>query len=218
MCISYGTLLASALLQASLSVALPLSLCLSIVHNYTIRLLNRLMRPPLPAVAAPFTETTGRARASSSLLSLPPSFRLARILEILTVTYRRRPVPPRSCALLRAPDFSTSARARARTHASRLFTRALFRFQFHRTRLLATRIQTRKRVTEFSPEPSRFHHRDQTPAITFIVRVASRSACVSDLIYSRVLWYFASRGVLATFPAHLVRRAFLDHGRKRAKV
>lgn len=63
---------ASALLQASLL----LSLYLSIVRNYTIRLLNRLMRPPLPVVAAPFTETTGRARASH--LSLPPSFRRSR--------------------------------------------------------------------------------------------------------------------------------------------
>lgn len=65
--ISHGTLLASALLSRLLLVSLPLSLCLSIVHNYTIRLLNRLMRPPLPAVAAPFTETTGRARPPSSL-------------------------------------------------------------------------------------------------------------------------------------------------------
>lgn len=120
-CISHGTLLASALLQASLSVVLRLTLYLSIVHNYTIRLLNRLMRPPLPAVATPFTETTGRARASS-LLSLPPSFRLAHVLEILTVTYPR-PVPPRSCALLRALIFR---------RVSRLSSRALFRFQFHR--------------------------------------------------------------------------------------
>lgn len=34
-----------------LSPAHPLSLCRSIVHNYTIRLLNRLMRPLLPAPA-----------------------------------------------------------------------------------------------------------------------------------------------------------------------
>lgn len=53
--------------------ALRLSFYLSIVHNYTIRLLNRLMRPLLPALAAPFTETTGRARAS--LRSLPLSYR-----------------------------------------------------------------------------------------------------------------------------------------------
>lgn len=58
----------------SRSLSLSLWLYLSIVHNYTIRLLNRLMRPLLPALAAPFTETTGRARASlHSLLLLSPS-------------------------------------------------------------------------------------------------------------------------------------------------
>lgn len=49
------------------------SLYLSIVHNYTIRLLNRLMRPLLPALAAPFTETTTDEHESMSLsLSLYP--------------------------------------------------------------------------------------------------------------------------------------------------
>lgn len=53
------------------------SLYLSIVHNYTIRLLNRLMRPLLPALAAPFTETTTDEHESMSLslsLSLPLLF------------------------------------------------------------------------------------------------------------------------------------------------
>lgn len=50
------------------------SLYLSIVHNYTIRLLNRLMRPLLPALAAPFTETTTDEHESMSLsLSIPSS-------------------------------------------------------------------------------------------------------------------------------------------------
>ena len=79
------------LLQVSLFLPLPfslsLSLCLSIrrpslylsiVHNYTIRLLNRLMRPLLPALAAPFTETTTDEHESMcpslSLLSSPLLF------------------------------------------------------------------------------------------------------------------------------------------------
>ena len=76
------------LLQVSLFLPLPfslsLSLCLSIrrpslylsiVHNYTIRLLNRLMRPLLPALAAPFTETTTDEH-ESMCLSLCLSFPL----------------------------------------------------------------------------------------------------------------------------------------------
>lgn len=91
------------------SPSLLLSLYLSIVHNYTIRLLNRLMRPPLPVVAAPFTETTGRARAS--LLSLPPSFRLARILEILKLspTYPLACFFPARVCPLACSDFLTRA-------------------------------------------------------------------------------------------------------------
>lgn len=91
------------------SPSLLLSLYLSIVHNYTIRLLNRLMRPPLPVVAAPFTETTGRARAS--LLSLPPSFRLAHVLEILKLspTYPLACFFPARVCPLACPDFLTRA-------------------------------------------------------------------------------------------------------------
>lgn len=53
-------------------------------------------------------------------------------------------------------------------------------------------------------------------AIIYVVYAALETR-VSDLICSRALpvLYIA---VLATFPAHLVRRAFLYHGRKRAKV
>lgn len=65
------------------------------------------MRPPLPVVAAPFTETTGRARAS--LLSLPPSFRLARVLEILKLspTYLLVYFFPAYVCPLACPDFLT---------------------------------------------------------------------------------------------------------------
>lgn len=100
-----------------LSVSPPLSLYLSIVHNYTIRLLNRLMRPPLPVVAAPFTETTGRARAS--LLSLPPSFRLAHVLEILKLspTYPLACFFPARVCPLACPDFLTRALPAPSIHA-----------------------------------------------------------------------------------------------------
>jgi len=92
-----------------LSVSASLSLYLSIVHNYTIRLLNRLMRPPLPVVATPFTETTGRARAS--LLSLPLLFRLAHVLEILKLspTYPLAYFFPARVCPLACPDFLTRA-------------------------------------------------------------------------------------------------------------
>ena len=86
-CISHGIRLASApfsrFLSSSPSPSLSLSirrpsLYLSIVHNYTIRLLNRLMRPLLPALAAPFTETTTDEHESMclslSLLSSPLLF------------------------------------------------------------------------------------------------------------------------------------------------
>lgn len=101
------------------SLLLSISLCLSIVHNYTIRLLNRLMRPPLPVVAAPFTETTGRARAS--LLSLPPvaSFRLARVLEILKLspTYPFAYFFPARVCPLACPDFFLHERFSPSIHA-----------------------------------------------------------------------------------------------------
>lgn len=83
-CISHGIRLASApfsrFLSSSPSPSLSLSirrpsLYLSIVHNYTIRLLNRLMRPLLPALAAPFTETTTDEH-ESMCLSLCLSFPL----------------------------------------------------------------------------------------------------------------------------------------------
>lgn len=61
-------------LSLCLSIRRP-SLYLSIVHNYTIRLLNRLMRPLLPALAAPFTETTTDEH-ESMCLSLCLSFPL----------------------------------------------------------------------------------------------------------------------------------------------
>lgn len=103
------------------SLLLSFSLYLSIVHNYTIRLLNRLMRPPLPVVAAPFTETTGRARAS---LSLPPSLRLARVLEILKLS-PTHPLayffPARVCPLACPDFFDTSASRLPFMHYSPLF-------------------------------------------------------------------------------------------------
>lgn len=84
-----------------LTLSPSLSLSLSIVHNYTIRLLNRLMRPPLPAVATPFTETMRQAQAS--LLSLPPF--LARVHEILKLLFTCACFFSLVCTLLHALIF-----------------------------------------------------------------------------------------------------------------
>lgn len=98
------------------------TLCLPIVHNYTIRLLNRLMRPPLPAAAAPFTETTGRARARP-----PSSLSLRRSVSFVFLEIRRlSPIYPRSRFFYRAFTSPPPPSAGPDPFTEKLFTRASF--------------------------------------------------------------------------------------------
>ena len=101
------------LLSLSLSLCLSIrrpSLYLSIVHNYTIRLLNRLMRPLLPALAAPFTETTTDEHESMclslSLLSSPLLFHHSPPLFIPLPFISFRLLAKNSHRLCHSPCFS----------------------------------------------------------------------------------------------------------------